>query len=101
MNARLSMKCRNNYKLAIAAVGAWWLSNDVASAKAFHYGCAAQRDERNGFSYTAAREWRKAAECLLRRRELPSTAGGSGSLSCTCRGDWPVRSAFLAQRLFR
>ena len=56
------MKCRNNHKLAIAAVGAWWLSNVVAPVKAFHYGRAAQCDERNGFPYTAAMEWRKAAE---------------------------------------
>ena len=55
------MKCRNNDKLAIARVSAWWLSNIAALAKAFHYGRAAQRDERYGFHYTAAMEWRKAA----------------------------------------
>ena len=38
------MKCRNNDKLAIARVSAWWLSNIAALAKAFHYGRAAQRD---------------------------------------------------------
>lgn len=54
------MNCLNNHKLVI--VGAWWLSNAVALAKAFHYGRAAQRDERNGFPNTAAFEWRKAAE---------------------------------------
>lgn len=47
---------------AIAAVGAWWLSNIVIPAKAFHCGCAAERDERKGFPYTTAMRWRKAAE---------------------------------------
>lgn len=56
------MKSRNNHKLAIATAGAWWLTNVVAPARAFHYGHAAQRDERNGFPHTAAFEWRKAAE---------------------------------------
>lgn len=62
------MKCRNNHKLAIATVGAWWLSNVVAPARAFHYGRAAQRDERNGFPYAAAMEWRKAAELFSPKR---------------------------------
>jgi hypothetical protein len=56
------MNYSHNHKLAIATVGAWWLTNVVAPAKVFHYGRAAQRDERNGFPYTAAMEWRKAAE---------------------------------------
>ncbi len=47
---------------AIAAIAAWWFSNAVGPARALHYGCAATRDERNGFSYAAAMEWRKAAE---------------------------------------
>jgi hypothetical protein len=55
------MKSRNQ-KLVIAAIGAQWLSNIAAVAKALHYVCAAQRDERNRFSYTAAMEWRNAAE---------------------------------------
>jgi hypothetical protein len=33
-------------------------------AKSVHYVCAAQRDERNGFPYTAAMEWRHAAELM-------------------------------------
>jgi hypothetical protein len=33
-------------------------------AKSVHYVCAAQRDERNGFPYTAAMEWRYAAELM-------------------------------------
>ena len=56
------MKWRNDHKLAIATVGAWWLTNVVAHARAFDYGRTAHRDERGGFSLTAAMEWRKAAE---------------------------------------
>jgi hypothetical protein len=56
------MKSHSTHNLAIAAVGAWWLTNIVAPAKALHYRRVAQRDERNGFPYTAAMEWRKAAE---------------------------------------
>jgi len=55
------MKSCNRHNPA-AAVGAWWLSNIVFPARAFHYGCAAERDERKGFPYTAAMKWRKAAE---------------------------------------
>jgi hypothetical protein len=58
------MKFRDHHKLAIATVGAWWLTNVVPPAKAFHYGRAALRDERNGFPYTAALEWHKAAELV-------------------------------------
>jgi hypothetical protein len=56
------MKSRNRHNPAVATIGAWWFSNVVVAAKAFLYGCAAERDERNGFPYTAAMEWRKAAE---------------------------------------
>jgi hypothetical protein len=49
-------------EVAIAAVGAWWLSNVVIPAKALDYGCAAERDERNNLPCTAAMEWRNAAE---------------------------------------
>lgn len=58
------MKRRNTHKLAIATLGAWWLANVVAPTKAFHYGRAAQRDERKGFWYTAATEWRTAADLV-------------------------------------
>lgn len=47
---------------AIGAIGTWWVVNVVAPAKAFHYGCVAERDERKGLPYTAAMEWRQAAE---------------------------------------
>jgi hypothetical protein len=56
------MKGCNRHNPAIAAVGAWWLSHIAGPVRALHYGCAAEQDERNGFPYTAAMEWRKAAE---------------------------------------
>ena len=56
----------NNHEKAIAMVATWWLSDLVAPAKAFHYGRAARRDERKGLPYTAAMEWRKAAEPCAR-----------------------------------
>lgn len=56
------MKSCRRRSPAIAAIAAWWFSNAVVPARALHYGCAATRDERNGFSYAAAMEWRKAAE---------------------------------------
>jgi hypothetical protein len=56
------MKSCNKHNATITALGAWWLSNIILLAKAFHYGCAARRDEQNGFPYTAAMEWHKAAE---------------------------------------
>ncbi|MGC1452386.1 MAG: hypothetical protein WA830_20335 [Candidatus Sulfotelmatobacter sp.] len=55
------MKCRHNQRLVIAAVGAKWFSITAALAKAVHYFRAAQKDERNGFRYTAAMEWQLAA----------------------------------------
>ena len=57
----------NNHEKAIATVATWWLSDLVAPAKAFHYGRAARRDERKGLPYTAAMEWRKAAELCARQ----------------------------------
>lgn len=55
------MKCRKNYSLAMA-IAARWVSNVAIPARAFQYGRAAERDERNGLPYTAAMQWRKAAE---------------------------------------
>src|SRR5450755_36420 len=55
------MKCRHNQRLVIAAVGAKWFSMTAAFAKVVHYARAAQKDERNGFRYTAAMEWQFAA----------------------------------------
>jgi hypothetical protein len=56
------MKSYSKKSPAVAAINAWCLSHVAVLAKAFHYGRAAERDERNGFPYTAAMEWRKAAE---------------------------------------
>ncbi len=56
------MKSRNRHNPAFTAIAGWWFSNVVVAAKAFRYGYAAERDERNGFAYAAAMEWRKAAE---------------------------------------
>jgi hypothetical protein len=55
------VKCRKNYRPAIA-VAARWLSTVAIPAKAVQYGCAAERDERKCLPYTAAIQWRKAAE---------------------------------------
>jgi hypothetical protein len=62
------MKSCHRHNPAIAAVGAWWLSHIAGRVRAFQYGCAAERDERNGFPYTAAMEWRKAAELTANTR---------------------------------
>ena len=56
------MMTRNNHRLAMAAVSARCLTHIAALRKAVHYVCAAHRDEHNGFPYTAALEWRKAAD---------------------------------------
>jgi hypothetical protein len=53
---------KRHQKHATVIVGTWWLRNMLVLATAFHYGYAAHRDERNGFVYTAAMEWRHAAE---------------------------------------
>lgn len=58
------MKRRHQNDLAIAAASMWWLSNIILPARAVHYGCSAERDERSGFPNTAAMEWRSAAELL-------------------------------------
>lgn len=56
------MKSSNRHNPAIAATGAWWLSNVIIPARAFHYSIDAVRDERKGFLYTATMEWRLAAD---------------------------------------
>ena len=40
--------CHRLKNPAIAAIGAWWLSNVVVPVRAFQYGRAARRDERDG-----------------------------------------------------
>jgi hypothetical protein len=62
------MKSYNGRNPAIAAIATWFLLNVVVPAKAFQYGCAADRDERKGLPYTAAMEWRKAAELTAETR---------------------------------
>jgi hypothetical protein len=54
---RAAMKDRKHERLALAKIAGCWLLKMIALAKAVRYGCAAQRDERNGFHYTAAIEW--------------------------------------------
>lgn len=56
------MKNRKTEKLAMTTIGIWWLRNILGPMKALYLRRAAQRDERNGFAYTAAMEWRNAAE---------------------------------------
>lgn len=56
------MKYRNNRNLSVAAIAALWASKVAVVTKALHYGRAAHRDERDGFTYAAAMEWRHAAE---------------------------------------
>ena len=53
---------RGNYRMAIASAMALWVTSIGMVAKAMQYGHAARRDERNGFLYSAALEWRHAAE---------------------------------------
>jgi len=60
------MKSQHKHNVAIAAIGACWLTL-IARTRAFQYGQAAQRDERKGFRYTAALEWRNAAELFPRQ----------------------------------
>jgi hypothetical protein len=59
------MKSRKDHRLAFVSIGAWCLANLAAPVKVLHYGCLAQRDERQGFFHTAAMEWRKAAESVF------------------------------------
>ncbi len=56
------MKGSNRRNPAVAFIGAWCLSHIARPVRAIHYGRAAERDEHNGFPYTAAMEWRNAAE---------------------------------------
>lgn len=56
------MKRHSNQKLAVAAIAAQWVASVNEIARAVSYIRAAHRDERDGFRYTAAIEWRHAAE---------------------------------------
>jgi hypothetical protein len=61
---RTTMKSLNTRNLAIASLCACCL-RCIVVPRAFQYVYAAHRDERNGYPYTAAMEWRDAAELLL------------------------------------
>jgi hypothetical protein len=75
---RRAMQNRKHKRLALSKIGGWGMRAAIVLAKALHYGRAAQRDERNGFHYTAAMEWRYAAELFE-----------SGSLAADyCWGQW-------------
>jgi len=75
---RHAMKNLKHQRLVLAEIAGWWVRAAVVLAKALHYGRAAQRDERNGFPYTAAMEWRYASELFE-----------SGSLAADyCWGQW-------------
>jgi len=47
----------------------------------------ARRDERNGFPFSAAMEWREAAGLCASVSLLADFAGGNGNASCVCRGN--------------
>ena len=83
-----AVKNRKAAKLAMAMIGSWWLRSMILPVKAFHYSRAAQRDERNGFPYTAAMEWRNAAELFA-----PDTLAAD-----YCWGQWE-RIMHLPRRL--
>lgn len=59
------MRDRKHKRLSVAKIGGWWIRGMVMLAKALRYGRAAQRDEGNGFPFTAAMEWHHAAELFL------------------------------------
>jgi len=82
------MKNSKGEKLAMVTIGAWWLRNIVVPLKALHLRRAAHRDERNGFLYTAAIEWRHAAELFA-----PNSAA-----SDYCWRQWE-RTMLLPRRL--
>jgi hypothetical protein len=106
---RSAMKSSNRHNPAIAAIGAWWLSNVIIPAKAFHYSLDAVCDERNGFPYTAAMEWRqaadlfpgstRAAEYFWRQWErimhLPRQLAGPIGICCPTASSLPVAPAPL------
>lgn len=56
------MKNRKAEKLAMTTIAVWWLRNSAVLVKALHLRRVALRDEQHGFFYTAAMEWRHAAE---------------------------------------
>jgi hypothetical protein len=59
---RALLRSRRNYKLSLAGLSACCVANVAVIAKGLRYIRAAQKDEKNNFPYTAAMEWRLAAE---------------------------------------
>jgi hypothetical protein len=103
------MKSSIRHNPALAAIGAWWLSNVIVPAQAFHYSLAAVRDERKGFLYTAAMEWRLAADLFApstrfaeyfwrqweRIMHLPRRLAGPIGICCQAASSLPVAPAPL------
>jgi hypothetical protein len=58
------MKNRQHGRLVLAKIRGWWMRVAVVLANALYYGRAAQRDERSGFPYTSAMEWRQQLNSL-------------------------------------
>ena len=58
------MKSRWDCMITMANTGERWFSHVAALAGALAYGFAAVRDEHNRFEYTAAMEWRDAAQLV-------------------------------------
>jgi hypothetical protein len=67
---------------------AWWLSKLFVVASAFRFARAAERDERNGFPYSAAMKWRYAGDL-----SAPNTPAAE-----YCWGQWE-RIMHLPRRL--
>ncbi len=106
------MRRRDYHKFPVAAIRAWYFSNVAVVGVGIRYLRAAQRDERDGYGYTAAFEWRQAAEALVayastaeycwRRWErlmrlprqlagpLPTTHRAPTSSSCRNQQFWPA-----------
>jgi hypothetical protein len=53
---------KHKRRLPLFRIDGWGMRAVVVLAKVLHCGRAALRDEHNGFPYTAAMEWRAAAE---------------------------------------
>jgi len=56
------MKTRMNRISAVVSICVASLVKDAAALRAFQYCRAARQDEQNGYRFTAAMEWHKAAE---------------------------------------
>jgi hypothetical protein len=59
------MRSHQRQMQAVAAVAAQYITGVALTAEFLRYACAALRDERNGYQYTAAIQWRRAAELFV------------------------------------